>query len=512
MVTEVALEIGDLRKQLGDDAEGKTDDEVVELFTKMAVDVRKAQADGKSEAALAQKYREWEERIDAKMAAVEAKEDAAIVAPRTIEDGRELGEVFGRKFKVDPDEVEAHFGDTRIKVGYGASQTTAMSELHQTPETHASDEVKAFQDFCDDAVITAEILSARAGRPVSVGELKMWEPWSQGTSQLRKAMDTATASEGAEWLPTILSPRVFELARIAPGLANEVEWVPLSGSDDWPLDGADPTAYAIGEATADDAVKFRASTMGTAKIDWTLKKIGARVLVSAEAEEDLSPPVLAAIRGQGVRAMADAHDDILLNGDTTATHMDTGDVTASYDVRKMFNGVRDASLTASTQADLSTFTSVTLAGRLSALLHYAEDPTQCVWTANIELLASLLNLKDDQNNRVVIGMDVLGGDSTFVKGTVGQIFGGKLVWCKKARADQNASGVYDGSTTTYTNIHVFNKGAFKFGRKGNLTVNSKFDIERDQHILVFRERLSLAQTPTASATEPTAATGYKITP
>ncbi|MGD8238261.1 MAG: phage major capsid protein [Armatimonadota bacterium] len=507
----MAVEIDELREVLGDEADGKDDEELLKIVAQMQKQVEKSRAKGESDAALRTRIDGMQKAYEDRLAALEEQTADRVSAPRTIESPEQLADVTARKFKLDADGVVEFFKDTQIQLGGPRPHRKAFSELLATPPERASEEVKAFQEFCDDAFITAATMQATIGHAVPISGLKMWQSWSRGTSELRKAMDIATSGEGSEWVPTFLSPQIIRKVRVQPRFGGLFPLRDLSGKEDWPIEGSDPTAYMIGEAQEDESVKIHASTPGTAKIAPTLKKVGGRVLISAEAEEDMTPDVLADVKLRAGRALADARDDIIINGDTTSTHMDS-DVTSADDVRKGWNGIRDAAAAASTTKDLSTFTGDTCAGLLGKLLQYAQDPAgECIWTANVALLPSLLVLRDSQNNPLYLTMDKVGPQAANVTGQVAQLFGAPLVWCAKARISLNASGVYDGSTTDYTNLYVANRNGFTWGRKGPVTVRGMFDIERDRHVLVFRERIALAQTPTASSSEPTCAVGYKIT-
>jgi hypothetical protein len=113
-----------------------------------------------------------------------------------------------------------------------------------------------------------------------------------GAGMLRRALDSATTNEGAEFIPTGFSNQVHKIGRVPRKVAGLFGTIKMPTDPwKWPLEQADATAYLTGEATSDTATKFTASTPGTSNITFASKKLAARVLWSAELEEDSSSPL-----------------------------------------------------------------------------------------------------------------------------------------------------------------------------------------------------------------------------
>jgi hypothetical protein len=81
------------------------------------------------------------------------------------------------------------------------SMTDIMGEPHgQNSGSGPLNEVERdLQQFAENAYIVSSILGKNPR------QLKMWEGYLGRSSALRKAMDAATAAEGTEWVPTLLS-------------------------------------------------------------------------------------------------------------------------------------------------------------------------------------------------------------------------------------------------------------------------------------------------------------------
>ena len=130
---------------------------------------------------------------------------------------------------------------------------------------------------------------------------------------------------GDEWVPDLWSQQIWRRARqdntILP-LFQSIEMP--SNPFELPIEGTDPTVYFVPE-TQDEAHltlgggnPIPDSKVGSGKVTLNAKKLALRVGFSSELVEDAVIPVLNIYREQAVRAIADAIDHVLLNGDDRA--------------------------------------------------------------------------------------------------------------------------------------------------------------------------------------------------
>ena len=129
---------------------------------------------------------------------------------------------------------------------------------------------------------------------------------------------------GDEWVPDLWSQKIWHKARqdntILP-LFQSIEMP--SNPFELPIEGADPTVYFVPESqdeahlTLGSGNPIPDSKVGSGKVTLNAKKLALRVGFSSELVEDAVIPVLNIYREQSVRAIADAIDNVLLNGDTT---------------------------------------------------------------------------------------------------------------------------------------------------------------------------------------------------
>ena len=129
---------------------------------------------------------------------------------------------------------------------------------------------------------------------------------------------------GDEWVPDLWSQQIWHKARqdntILP-LFQSVEMP--SNPFELPIEGADPTVYFVPETqdeahlALDSGNPIPDSKIGSGKVTLNAKKLALRVGFSSELVEDAVIPVLNIYREQAARAIADAIDNVLLNGDTS---------------------------------------------------------------------------------------------------------------------------------------------------------------------------------------------------
>ena len=211
-------------------------------------------------------------------------------------------------------------------------------------------------------------------------------------------MHTANTSYGSEWVPDIWSSELWRKAR------QENVVLPLfrvfempSTPFELPITGTDPTVYYVPETQDEDDLTLAGSgnpipdsQIGSGKVTLTAKKLALRVGFSAELVEDAAIPLISLYREQALRVMAEAIDNVLLNGDTEtgATGNINSDDGAPSGTAKYvaFDGLRKLPLvTNSANAqDAAGDPSVALLRTTRFLMpgRYSLRPKDCAWIVN----------------------------------------------------------------------------------------------------------------------------------
>ena len=347
-------------------------------------------------------------------------------------------------------------------------------------------------------------LASKALR-MPVRELKLF-----GEAKRRfKAMDTATATEGAEWVPTGFSSELVRKVNLLLKVAALFNRITMP-TDNWtlPVEGGDATAYLASQATSDTATKFTASTPGTGNVAFGAKKLAVRVLTSKELEEDSIVAVLPYMQMKVVKALAEAQEECILNGDDSTTHQDS-DIHAlgATDRRKAWKGLRKHALALGTATvSLATFSADNLRSVRGAMGKYGVEPQALAWIAGIiTYLKKILTLDEVQT------VDKYGAGATLLTGELAKLDNIPVIVSEFQRETLNASGVYDGSTVTKGALSLVYRPAYMIGDRRRVTVQILRELyaETDQDAIIATQRLDFEDVIDATA-EKVSGLGYNI--
>lgn len=381
------------------------------------------------------------------------------------------------------DTFEKSLADERnVPVGY-------IKSILYTPKQMTSKEglqelARRYQEANDNLHLLDAVMSVSQGR--NYRGPKSLRYYSQTFKPLqdafRKAMDTATATEGAEWIPTDFSATMMEKLELELVVANKFPRFAMPTSPfKWPFASSFPTPYKQGEATGDSATKYKASTPGTAAITFTAEKIAVRVLSSEELSEDAAVALLPWLTTRVAKSIAGGIDNAILNGDTAGTQ--DSNVTDPDDVRLCWDGLRKLALAAAgSKADIGGVTPADTLTVAKLLLSYAAKPGDVHIWMNIR---EILTLMSDSS---VSPMSAMGLAATVLTGGLPQVYGMGLSASEYQWKDLNASGVYDGSTMTKSSMIIAHKPSFMLGDRRVIRVETDRDIEVGQDIIVATYR------------------------
>ncbi len=380
-----------------------------------------------------------------------------------------------------------------------AGKTKHLSEIMSLPTRLLSEEERELRGLADDAYIVASILR------IDPRQTKLWTSRAGLSSVLRKAMDAATSGEGSEWVPTGLSQDYIEKFRLQAKVAALFDDIAMP-TNPYKLPyfgGLDASAfYLVGESTSDSPTASPATTPATGDQTLTAKKLKARVLFSDELSEDSIVPVLPVLRNDISKAGAEALEDCILNADTTATHMDS-DVTDSKDRRRIWNGLRDQ-CPSGTKVSLSTFGITNLRSIITAMGKYGLNP------ADLALIVGAKGYNNLKGLTEVTTVDKYGPQATILSGELAKVDGISIITSEYIRENLNASGVYDGSTTTKSILIIVNRRGLILGTRGGVKLSFLTEAQVDQNQLIVSFRKAVAYRWTPSATVTTIGLGYNF--
>lgn len=312
--------------------------------------------------------------------------------------------------------------------------------------------------------------------------LKMWNQFRDviNNSSLAKAMDTATSGEGSEWIPTGFSSRLIERYLLELKVAKLFDILPMPYSPFTPpYQTSGATGYYVQESTADSSTKIKASTPGTGRATFTARKIAARVLISDEAVEDSMVPMLPFIERDIATAIAEAVEDAIINGDRSSSHQDS--ITDTEDARFAWYGLRYLTQSSAKVSFAGADPTAALMRDIRQKMgKYGVDPSKLAYLVSIN---AYLKLMEDDDVRTV---DEYGQQATVLRGVLAKLDNISLIVSEKLRDTYDSNGVGTSSNLGVA-LCVFRPG-FELGERRTLTINSKFDIETDQTIVVAKTR------------------------
>ena len=255
---------------------------------------------------------------------------------------------------------------------------------------------------------------------------------SQSATKADELAYSTQTGFGDEWVPELWSQQIWHKARQDNTILPLFQTIEMpSNPFELPIEGTDPQVYFVPETSDEAHLSLGAgnpipdSKIASGKVTLNAKKLALRVGFSSELVEDAMIPVLNIYRQQAVRAIADALDNVLLNGDTTTSA--SGNInrdhaappaTAKY---LSMNGLRHLPLVDNTGNRININGAPSLAKMREARFKmpgkYAARPTDLAWIVDSGTYAKLLGIDE------FLTMDKAGPLATAQTGQIGLVDG-----------------------------------------------------------------------------------------
>mgnify|MGYP003673117705 CR=1 FL=1 len=308
---------------------------------------------------------------------------------------------------------------------------------------------------------------------------------------------------GGEFVPDVMLPeleRTLVMERRVAGLFqdmnmnNKTEILPFLTS------GLRP--HKRGAVTGDSPTAYALSSLATAQRTITAAGLTVNTQVDSDANEDSIINALPLIQAELIASLIDGEEDCIINGSADGAGVDTlsswnvrsrwGSADASTgDHRLSWVGLRERAIDVSNSTDQSA--SQTVAGFMTARAklaspHGVAGDLVCVVSPEYYMTKMLLFGEGSASTAGVIDVSRYGPAATILTGELGQLMGVPIVISEFMSADLAADGGYDGVTTDYTGMLLFNKSRFKMGRLRGATTEIDKDIVSGYHRLVCTSR------------------------
>lgn len=296
--------------------------------------------------------------------------------------------------------------------------------------------------------------------------------------ELEKAMYSTGAGVGDEWVPTITSPTLEDQVRveaIVVPLFREIQMP--SNPYTLPVKGNLPNFVTLAEATTNSPTTLTQGNATTASRTLTASKFVLAIPFSEEMDEDSIIPFIPFLREELAEAKAHDHDYSIINGDTTNPHQDSNVDTPNHRGRA-YIGLRKAALALSTTVDGTTYTTTDLTNLIGLMDRFAGDPRKLAWIMSPKSYARTRGLAE------VLTVDKFGAGAAILNGQVGSLFQIPIVVSAELQSNQDATGVYDGTTTNRSSVVLVNHRAWVVGTRRPLTLKLVREDKYDQHQMV----------------------------
>lgn len=298
-----------------------------------------------------------------------------------------------------------------------------------------------------------------------------------------------TSSTGGDWIPSAVFLPELEMAvnlTMRESLAGDFATKTLNAKNNKnPVLTDLPVPFLAGESNANTAADYLTSTPGTTVLSWAPKLFACAVVVDGDASFDSILDNLSEIRAAIARAMVLGFDDVIMNGDTNATHQDylntfnpaglfglTG-AGGTLDRRRAAIGLRARSMDIGTAAkvDGGTFAIGLFGTALSKLNDgIAASDRNAFYCSNGVWFKKIAVLDN------VVDASKYGSAITVQRGEAGRILGVpvKRTWTLAASGSNTGAfantGLYVSGANAYESIVLAATERFKIGMRRGMTM------------------------------------------
>jgi HK97 family phage major capsid protein len=390
----------------------------------------------------------------------------------------------------------------------GKTGVARLEALHSTPARaiaplvrESREDIERFQKAGD------ELLMISAIKGVKPAETSYYEESFRPT--IGAALNTDNANEGADWVPTGLSPSLIDRVELQLKVLALFADQPMP-TNPFVLPGRSVSRVKLARGVQNDAdtgqTGVKKIQIATRKVTMTAKKFWGEALVSKEAEEDAIVAMLPLMEDELTRYLLFDLEDTAINGDTAAAQDTAAGFYASDDPLRNWDGLRKIALAgAKTDFANAKLTVSGLRGNRKVMGKYGVDPAEL---AHILSINEYIDILDDTS---VLTLEKYGPQATILKGELGSVDSVPLIVSEKMHVDLNATGIYDNVTTNRTEAITVYRPGFRTGSRRGLTLEILRELysEYDQDAVKISVRRAFAPVQPA-ATEKIVAITYNV--
>lgn len=329
-----------------------------------------------------------------------------------------------------------------------------------------------------------------------------------------KALDSSTAAAGDELVPT------FEAAELWMDVNLDTLVLPLLPQITMPTNPFD-IPRQLGDSNwypSSENIQAITTDPATGKTTLTAYGLKTGVPFSDELEEDAVIALVPEIRRSLVRNAAEVIDDVLLNGDTTATNginSDGATITSATAGKAQwllgFDGLIHLPLVDNT-AQRNDLNGAVTADAYNAILAklgkygVARRPGEVVYIADVNTAIRSLSIAELET------VDTAGARATMSTGEILNVYGKPLIQSEQMLVADTDGKVTDaGNATSTGRILVLNTSQWRVGFRRNITVETDREAGKGQTTMYVSFRIALMERSGTRSTATHTALQYDIT-
>ena len=308
-----------------------------------------------------------------------------------------------------------------------------------------------------------------------------------------KAFGSTIGGAGDEWVPTGMASSFVEEYELQREVVQALRQINLPTAPfDLPVQNNVTEARIQAENTAATDTNF-----GTTAIQFSPTKLNEFYIMPEELNEDSAPAILQLARAEVVEAQSRAYEQAVINGDNDGTHQDSDtDAGSATLAAKAWDGLRNLAVANSATIDFGAAASTALLRSMRAAMgKHGVNPKELMWIASPKVYNQMLGLTE------VTTFEKYGSQATILTGSLAALDGIRIYVSEYMRDDLNASGVYDGVTTTKTGVLLVNHRRMWFGTRRPIRTKVIMDLpSQDRWLMASWSRVDF-QAHAQSASE-----------
>ena len=269
-----------------------------------------------------------------------------------------------------------------------------------------------------------------------------------------KAFDITDFSN---WVPTVNARFFFEEFEIPLLVADLFDTMPMESAS---IEVPGALGRLFGRLET-DAATFGIQSNTQAKYTVNSRNNVVHTEITQDLMQDSAPAIIDKLRREVVSGVARSEERAILDGDVTATHMDS-DVTAATDFRKAHNGIRKRGLDNSANGVVidhgeDSASKLLFQNMLKASGRFGSQKADLAWIMGPTIANDLVAGAIPE----LFTAFAFGGPASNVTGQVPPVFGIRPVESEWIREDLDVTGVFTGATKTKTWMALIKRSRFE---------------------------------------------------